>query len=121
MNQRKHNRFNVELLVSFSSEEFEGEGRVVDLSYGGCAMHSNTPARTGDFLTLFIMLPTGIMPITVGVAAVRWANSSRQGIEFIRMGPDQQNRLRAFLLNCELACRPTEQSSTNAPLKAQPE
>lgn len=106
MHQRKHNRFNVELLVSFSSEEGEGEGRVVDISYGGCAMESNTPVRTGDFLTLFIILPTGVRPITVGVAAVRWANTSRQGIEFIRMGPDQQDRLRAFLLNCELACSP---------------
>lgn len=70
---------------------------MVDISREGCRVGYRDSLKLGEFLTLYIVVPSHFLPVTIGIAAVRWATSTELGVEFIRMPPEQQKRLDALL------------------------
>ena len=96
MEQRKQLRFAVQLPVSFSGENFSGQGTIVDISAEGCGMISDTSPAVPSYITLNIHLNSDDSPVSVELAAVRWSSVPRCGVEFIRIAVEDQNRLRAF-------------------------
>jgi len=82
MDLRKPTHFQVNLPVSFSGDRVAGEGTVYNLSTGGCKAEQDSP-------------------ITVAVAAVRWAMGRDFGVEFISLPADDQEHLRRYLQTLE--------------------
>jgi hypothetical protein len=70
---------------------------VLDVSREGCRVGYKDSLEVGEFVSMYIVVPSHFLPVTIGIAAVRWAMSTELGIEFIRMPPEQQKRLDTLL------------------------
>jgi PilZ domain len=99
MEARKHARFAVQLPVSFNGDRIsgEGEGTILNLSADGCAITSATVAATAAYLQLTMQLREREEPVHVDLAAVRWSAPARFGVEFIKVRPEEVERLRRFV------------------------
>jgi PilZ domain len=97
MEGRKHTRFAVQLPVSFSGDQFSGEGVILNVSAEGCAIMSDTVGGAGVYLQLTMQLREGDEPIQIDLAAVRWVSASRFGVEFIKIRPNEGERLKKFI------------------------
>ena len=101
MEQRKFERFSDHSRVVFVSEAVKGEGRLDNLSLGGAAIASELPIARGEYLTLSITLPTQAAAIEIELAPVRWVKPGSFGVEFIRIAPGSQQRLKQYLTMLE--------------------
>ena len=97
MTKRQSVRFNIYCPVSFCSGTAEGEGTVVDISHTGCRVKSDVTIAVDSLICMFIVVPSGLMPITIGMAAVRWAQKSEFGVQFMRVSSQQQARLQTLI------------------------
>ena len=75
--------------------ERAGGGLVFDVSLEGCCIRSTVAMQKGDYVRMRIDLIGETL--TGDLAVVRWSRKEEFGVEFIRMTPDQQARLREFL------------------------
>ena len=91
--QRQHPRYRVEFPARVSTDRTCGFGMISDLSVRGCKVKSRTTVVPGDCGKLLINLPTGITPVTVSLASVRWVKGHECGLEFILMDQDEQGCL----------------------------
>ena len=101
MEARKHARFAVQLPVSFNGDRISGEGTILNLSADGCAITSATVAATAAYLQLTMQLREQEEPVHVDLAAVRWSAAARFGVEFIKVRPDEGERLKRFVKTLE--------------------
>jgi c-di-GMP-binding flagellar brake protein YcgR len=101
MNQRKHPRFSVEYSAAFSSDSTSAQGLILNISSLGCKARSMTAVEKGDFMGLLIDIPTHETPLQVALAVVRWVRQQEFGLEFIRIEPKDQERLRLLLTDAE--------------------
>jgi hypothetical protein len=101
MDQRKFQRFSDNSHVVFSSDTVKGEGRVDNLSLGGAAILSDLTIARGEYLALRITFSTQGAGIEVELAPVRWVKEGSFGVEFIRIAPASQQRLKDYLATLE--------------------
>ena len=94
--ERKFRRVPVELFSLISDGGPEGNGTTVNLSREGCAIHSTTPVKTGDYLRVLIFPSANQAPIEVDLARVRWATNQQFGVEFMTLAPREAIRLQDF-------------------------
>jgi c-di-GMP-binding flagellar brake protein YcgR len=99
--QRKFRRFSDNSLVAFSNDTVKGEGRLENLSLGGAAVLSDVAISRGEYLTVMITFPTQAAAIEIELAPVRWVKEGSFGVEFIRIAPGSQQRLKQYLDNLE--------------------
>lgn len=93
--RREHLRIPVRLFLSFSGGRIRGEGTVLDISMGGCMIHSDAQVHVDDIFYLQISLDDGEAPLEVA-AMVR--SISARGIAFKFLRAAQENkRLLAFV------------------------
>ena len=97
MEGRKHTRFAVQLPVSFSGDQLSHGGTILNLSEEGCAITSETLAGAAAYLQLTMQLREREEPIQVDLAAVRWSSATRFGVEFIKIRPEEGERLKKFV------------------------
>jgi hypothetical protein len=97
---RKSQRFSVKLQFSFMTDQFTGEGTVLDLSMEGCKLSSHRSVIDG-FMEMFIYLPEQIPPLPIELAVIRWSKGPILGVEFIRIADRHQARLRQHLQDLE--------------------
>ena len=102
MQARKHVRFAVQRPVSFRGDFVAGTGTILNMSRQGCAIVSDTAAEAQAYLQLQIRLLEEEAPVQVDLAAVRWSNAQRFGVEFIKMQQDVGERIRQFVNMLEL-------------------
>jgi len=95
--QRRFQRFSDSSVVAFFSETIKGEGRLENLSLGGAAILSDVAIPRGEYLTLKITFPIQPSAIEVELAPVRWVKEGSFGVEFIRIAPGSQQRLKQYL------------------------
>jgi c-di-GMP-binding flagellar brake protein YcgR len=96
MKGRKHTRFAVQLPVSFKGDQFS-EGTILNVSEEGCAITAETIADVAAYLQMLMHLRAGEEPIQVDLAAVRWSSATRFGVEFIKIRPEEEGRLKKFV------------------------
>lgn len=115
MDARKFPRFPIDLAVTFSGEDLEGEGhgRLSNLSMGGCAVASDRYVPLRSYVELRIHLPEG-ESIHVTLAATRWSNRGGFGAEFLLLEPTEKARLTQLVE--ELAARSVLQATPEASL-----
>ncbi len=73
------------------------EGQVLDVSLPGCLIEGVHTFKVGDYVQVRLFLSDQIMPMDVPLAAVRWVDSTRVGVEFIRSSKDDQRRLTSLV------------------------
>lgn len=99
MESRKNIRYAVQLPVSFNGDQVsgEGEGTILNLSADGCAITSTTVAGPASYMQLTMQLREREEPVRVDLAAVRWSTPARFGVEFIKVRPEEGDRLKRFV------------------------
>jgi PilZ domain len=97
MQARYSQRIEIDCAVMFGGDSGMGEARALDLSLPGCLLESPEKMFEGDYVQLRLFLPDALTPLQVSLAAIRWVNGTRVGLEFIRTSPDQQCRLEHFV------------------------
>ena len=97
MKPRRVTRFAVQLPVSFHGDDIGGEGTVLNLSPMGCAITAAQAVVSGSYLRLDIRLKETEEPVHVELAAIRWVSGMRFGLEFIRFGRTDGERIRLFV------------------------
>ena len=97
MEGRKHTRFAVQLPVSFRGDQLSRRGTILNLSAEGCAITSETVAGAAAYLQLTMQLREREEPVQVDLAAVRWSFARRFGVEFIKIRPEERERLKQFV------------------------
>jgi hypothetical protein len=97
MQARYSQRVKVDCSVRFAGESGVGEGRILDLSLPGCLLESPGKFSPGEYVQLRLFLPDLQAPLQVFLAAVRWVQGVRVGLEFIRTSQDEQHRLECFV------------------------
>ncbi|MGH7147972.1 MAG: PilZ domain-containing protein [Nitrospiraceae bacterium] len=97
MEGRKHTRFAVQLPVSFRGDQISHGGTILNLSAEGCAITSETVADAAVYLHLTMQLRAREEPVQVDLAAVRWSSGTRFGVEFIKIRPEEGERLKKFV------------------------
>lgn len=105
MYPRKTQRYAVQISAYFTGETLTGEGTIVDLSPEGCAILSKENPSVSSYLSLRIDLSEREAPLLIDLAAVRWISEEKIGLEFIRMGEPEQERLRHFVKTLEVKPR----------------
>lgn len=93
--RREHLRIPVRLFLSFSGGRIRGEGTVLDLSMGGCMIHSEAQVHVDDIFYLQIALDDGDPPLEVA-AMVRSVSSRGIAFKFLRAAQENK-RLLAFV------------------------
>ena len=98
MEGRKHTRFAVQLPVSFRGDQLSHGGTILNLSAEGCAIMSESVAVVAAvYLQLTMQLREREEPVQVDLAAVRWSSATRFGVEFIKIRPEEGERLKKFV------------------------
>lgn len=102
--QRKNRRFPVLFPVSFGDGVTAQTGTVVDLAREGCRIRCPDAAPGAKYFRAEIRLMDPYGTLTVDLVVMQWSRQGEFGIQFIRMEPDQQARLRSVIRHCEEAC-----------------
>ncbi|MBI3355370.1 MAG: PilZ domain-containing protein [Nitrospirae bacterium] len=106
--RRQFPRFVVQFPITLFQEGIMlGDGVSDDLSAGGCAAESQAVVGKGDYVTLRLYLPDHpdpTTPVMVDLAAVRWTNQQKVGLEFITMPSGDQQRLRRYVETLHIHC-----------------
>jgi hypothetical protein len=97
MKNRYSQRISVTCSVIFCGDSGVGEGRILDISLPGCLLESAACLKAGDYVQLRLFLPDLQSPLHVPLAAVRWVEGNRVGLEFIRTAHEERNRLEVFV------------------------
>jgi c-di-GMP-binding flagellar brake protein YcgR len=97
MEGRKQTRFAVQLPVSFRRDQLSHRGTILNLSAEGCAITSETVSGASVYLQLTMQLREREEPVQVDLAAVRWSYATRFGVEFIKIRPEEGERLKQFV------------------------
>ena len=82
----------------FGDDEYEGEGKVLDISTSGCRISSDETLSVGTVLKLSLFLNDHEWPLRIDEAIVRWAKEGTYGIEFISIRLAQRERIRAMVM-----------------------
>jgi PilZ domain len=93
-------RLALSLPVGFIGDHNAGSGVTGDLSWGGCAVATPAQLSVGSYLQLQLTFAQGpIARVSVDLAVVRWSANGRFGVEFIKINPVDQERLRLLVLS----------------------
>ena len=98
MERRQHPRVPVCYLSRLSAAQSPADDAVVlDLSVGGCRVHSTVQVRPGMEVQLQIALPSQLAPFAVERALVRWAREREFGVSFMRLRSEERESLRRLV------------------------
>ncbi len=105
MHLRYARRFPIHCPVTFLGGHLVGDGTVRNVSTGGWKVEGSQLIQHGNCFALRVLLPDQAVPMKVDLAVVRWSSGREFGLEFLRMEPEEQERLRRFVSTLQ-----TEQS-----------
>lgn len=97
MEKRKQPRFTTHLRSSVSGGQYEGQGKALDLSLGGCRIESDQPAEAGTTVECRLYVPWFDWPLRIDEAIVRWVKEQTFGLEFLRVRPEEQQKLQKLI------------------------
>jgi len=79
-------------------DDYEGEGKLLDISISGCRISSEETLSVGKVLKLSLFLKDHQWPMRIDEAIVRWAKVGTYGIEFTSIRLAQRERIRALVM-----------------------
>ena len=93
MERRRHVRYSVDYVGSFSGKNIGAHGVIQDLSIAGGRASSGVAFNKDDFLWVIIAVPGFTKALHVPRAVVRWSHGQEFGMEFLQMEPNAQQQL----------------------------
>ena len=98
MEVRRDQRFPMHFHSVFSGPTLsESVGTIVNMSEGGCCVHTDNKVYAGIQLTLHLHVPNEASPIRIEKPGVRWNREQELGVGFITVAPPHQERLGQLL------------------------
>ena len=91
--RRSRRRVSVHYPVQLHSDDNMGAGTLLNLSPAGCQVRSSLSLETGTYLAVHITVPDQGRPVAVELSVVRWHHEGRYGLEFVRYGHGDRDRL----------------------------
>ena len=98
-NRRRYARVPVQATVTCTVGSKVSQGRTWNLSQGGIQVEAGRLSR-GDKVRVSFRLPSSGVPIDVHGTA-KWANETRQGIEFAKLSDEADVAIRQFIIQVE--------------------
>jgi hypothetical protein len=95
--ERRFVRYNVRIPCDLYTNDHTKMGTVVDISAGGCKVECECRFEAGTYLPMTLNVYTSDRSIDIDLAVVRWCGDTTFGMEFIRMDPLHQQRLRLLV------------------------
>jgi hypothetical protein len=95
--KRQQPRFTSQFRSTISGGQGEGQGRTLDLSIGGCMIETDLPVGVGTSIECRIYVPGLDWPLRVDEAQVRWVKGNTFGIQFTKIQPDEEIKLKQVI------------------------
>jgi len=99
LEKRQQPRFTSHFRSTISSGQREGQGRTLDLSIGGCMIETDLPVVAGESFECRIYVPGLDWPLRIDEAQVRWVKANTFGIQFKKIQPDEEAKLKRVIAN----------------------
>ncbi len=116
MARRRSPRFPVEFTLDFiAHQDTMGVGTASNLSTEGCTVEGNLIVHEGWILELRLLLPGHASGLKVERAEVRWSEGQKFGLEFLRMGDKERERLYRFISTLKSRPSPLSKSKGKGP------
>jgi hypothetical protein len=80
-----------------SEEELESDATLLELSVGGCRIHSETPLALGKEYSLILQLTGKRQPIRIETAVVRWIKNGVYGLKFLALPLKEESRIKELI------------------------
>ncbi|MCS6294400.1 MAG: PilZ domain-containing protein [Nitrospira sp.] len=99
MSSSRPQRIQVQCPVQFTHEDgVTGQGIMLNMSMGGCAIQSDTPVFDNMLVTMQFTPSEGHPPVTIEMGQVCWATLHEFGVKFLMVLPRERARLDRFLM-----------------------
>jgi PilZ domain len=95
--KRQQPRFTSQFRSIISGGQGEGQGRTLDLSTGGCMIETDLPVGVGASFECRIYVPGLDWPLRIDEAQVRWVKANTFGIQFTKIQPDEEAKLKQVI------------------------
>jgi hypothetical protein len=95
--KRQQPRFTSQFRSTISGGQGEGQGRTLDLSVGGCMIETDLPVVVGALFECRIYVPGLDWPLRIDNARVRWVKANTFGIQFMKIHPDEEAKLKQII------------------------
>ena len=99
LEKRQQPRFTSHFRSTISSGQREGQGRTLDLSISGCMIETDFPVVAGASFECRIYVPGLDWPLRIDEAEVRWVKANTFGIQFKKIQPDEEAKLKRVIAN----------------------
>lgn len=99
--KRQQPRFTSQFRSTISGGQGEGQGRTLDLSAGGCMIETDLSVAVGAVLECRIYVPGLDWPLRINEAQVRWVKGNTFGIQFIKLHPDEEAKLKQVIADLD--------------------
>ena len=97
MQSRARPRIEVDYPVTFTTGQLFGSGTLKNLTIAGAEIQSQADLAINGSLSLHIQATGARPPIVITVAVVRWKQSDRFGLEFVRFDGRSKQQLEDML------------------------
>jgi PilZ domain len=97
MEKREQPRFTSQFRSTISGGQGEGQGRTLDLSAGGCMIETDLAVVVGALFECRIYVPGLDWPLRIDEAQVRWVKGNTFGIQFVKVKPDEEEKLKQVI------------------------
>ncbi|GKS59147.1 hypothetical protein YTPLAS18_26740 [Nitrospira sp.] len=91
--RRSRTRVPVCYPVQLHSDDNMAAGMLLNLSPSGCQVRSSLALEPGTYVAVHISVPHHLQPVAVELSIVRWQRNGHCGLEFLRYGQGQRDRL----------------------------
>ena len=95
--KRQQPRFTSQFRSTISGGQGEGQGRTLDLSVGGCMIETDLLVVVGALFECRIYIPGLDWPLRIDEAQVRWVKGNTFGIQFVKVHPGEEVKLRQVI------------------------
>jgi hypothetical protein len=95
--RREYERLAMNAPISFVGENIAGAGTVADISINGCGFATDVQLNEASIVRLSLQISHELEPVIIDAAVVRYVQHGRAGVEFLRVQPAEQERLRMFI------------------------
>ena len=105
LEKRQQPRFTTQFRSTISGGQGEGQGRTLDLSVGGCMIETDLPVVVGASFECRIYVPGLDWPLRINEAQVRWVKGNTFGIQFTKIQPDEEAKLKQVIAGLDEECK----------------
>lgn len=103
--KRLQPRFTTQFRSTFSGGQQERQGKMLDLSSGGCKIETDLPVVEGATFECRIHVPGLSWPLRIDKAQVRWVKGKTFGLQFLEIHPEEQIKLTQIIAELKAESR----------------